>query len=194
MKKHICWLIFGVFLMCSCDSHKPLSVTPFSICRNYGAPVVGGEGLHSGIDFKMSQGTPIIAATEGEVSQIGDSYPEASYSGGIFVRVRNLNHFDHIYAHLSRVYVEKGQFIERGQLIGLSGFPSEGLSHFHFGICKVGGDSQKYSQTYDPDQFWLKGIPTCFNPGEDYAQDSRERITLPIACKAYAKKVIAAEK
>lgn len=190
----MCCLIFGVFLMCSCDSHKPSSVIPFDICRNYGAPVVGGEGLHSGIDFKIGQGTPIITATEGEVSLVGDFYPEASYSGGNFVRVRNLNHFDIMYAHLSRVYVQKGQLLKRGQLIGLSGFPNDGLSHFHFGICKVGGDSQKYSQTYDPDQFWLNGIPTCFDPSEDYAKNSRERITLPIACKAYAKKMIATEK
>ncbi len=187
-------MLLGVFLICSCDSHKPSSASPFNICRNYGAPVVGGEGLHSGIDFKISEGTPIIAATEGEVSLVGNSYPEASYNGGIFVRVQNLKHFDLIYAHLSKVYVEKGQILKRGQLIGLSGVPTDGFSHLHFGICKVGGNSQKYSQTYDPDQFWVNGSPTCFDPGEDYSKYSREGITLPIACKAYAKKLIASEK
>ena len=61
-----------------------------------------------------------------------------------------------------------------------------------FGICKVGGSSQNYSQTYDPEKFWLDGRPKCFDPDEDYSKYSPEGITIPIACRAYAKELIAA--
>ena len=118
--------------------------------------------VKSVIDFDISQGTPIIAATEGEVSFVGDSDPVGSYSGGILVRVQSSQHFDLIYAHLRKVYVAKGQLLKRGQLIGLSGTSNDGVSHLHFGICKVEGSSQKYSQTYYPEKFWLDGRPKCF--------------------------------
>ena len=87
MKKLICVLIIGIFLIWSCDNRKPSSDNPFYIYREYGAPVFYGEGCNPGIDFEVSQGTPIIAATGGEVSFVGDSDPEVSYSGGIFVRI-----------------------------------------------------------------------------------------------------------
>ena len=121
MKKLICCLILSIFLIWSCDPHKPSADIPFYIYKQYGAPVYYGEGCNPGIDFEVSQGTPIIAATDGEVSFVGDSDPDVSYSGGIFVRVQNAQHFDLIYRHLSKVYVEKGQLLTRGQLIGLSG-------------------------------------------------------------------------
>ena len=192
MKKLTCCLVFGIFLILSCDTQKPSSAIPFHVCKQYGAPVSYGEGYHPGIDFEIIQGTPIIAATEGEVSFVGDSDPEVSFSGGIFVRVQNAQYFDLIYGHLSKVYVEKGQLLKRGQLIGISGVSNDGLPHLHFGIYKVGGGSQKYSQTYDPQKFWLAGRPKCFDPDEDYSKYYPEGITIPIACEAYAKQLIGA--
>jgi murein DD-endopeptidase MepM/ murein hydrolase activator NlpD len=113
-----------------------------------------------------------------------------SFSGGIFVRVQNAQHFDLIYGHLSKVYVEKGQLLKRGQLIGLSGASNDGVPHLHFGISKVGGSYQQYSQTYDPDKFWLDGRPKCFDPSADYSKYFQKGITIPIACGAYAKQLI----
>ena len=192
MKKLICCLSLSIFLIWSCDTHNPSSDIPYYIYKKYGAPIYYGEGCNPGIDFEVSQGTPIIAATDGEVSFVGDSDPELSYSGGIFVRVQNAQHFDMIYRHLSKVYVKKGQSLKRGQLIGLSGASNDGVHHLHFGICKVGGSSQQYSQTYDPEKFWLAGRPKCFDPSADYSKYSQEGITIPIACRAYAKQLIAA--
>lgn len=192
MKKLICCLFLSIFLIGSCDTQNSSSAIPFYIYKQYGAPVYYGEGCHPGIDFEISQGTPIIAATDGEVSFVGDSDPEAVYRGGIFVRVQNATHFDLIYAHLNKVYVEKGQLLKRGQLIGLSGASNDGVSHLHFGICKVGGSSNKYSQTYDPEKFWLDGTPKCFDPSADYSKYSQIGITIPIACRAYANELMAA--
>jgi len=192
MKKHICCLIFGLFLLCSCDSQKVSSEIPFYVCKRYGAPVSYGEGCHPGIDFEIGPETPIIAATEGKVVAVGDLEPTVGKGSGIIVRVQNAQHFDLIYARLSKVYVKEDQILRRGQLIGLSGAISDGFIHLHFGICKIGGNSQQYSQTFDPNKFWLDGKPQCFDPNADYSNFFREAITLPIACRAYAKELIAA--
>ena len=87
MKKLLCCLIFGIFLIWSCDRQKPSADIPFYIYKLYGAPVYYGEGCNPGIDFDISQETPIIAGTEGEVSYVGDSDPEVSYN------CVNLSHF-----------------------------------------------------------------------------------------------------
>lgn len=191
MKMLICCLTLNILLIGACDTQKPSSAIPFHVCKEYGAPVSYGEGCHPGIDFEIIPGTPIIAATDGNVSFVGDSDQEGSFSGGMFVRVQNARHFDLIYAHLSKVFVQMGQPLKRGQLIGLSGTSRDGVPLLHFGIYKIGGSSQKYSQTYDPEKFWLDGRPQCFDPEADYSTFFREAITLPIASEAYAKKLMA---
>jgi len=194
MKGLIYCLIFAAVLLCSCDTQKGSADIPFHITKPYGDPVSYGEGSHPGIDFDISPGTPIISATEGKVLIVGDSKLALWHGSGIFVRVQNTPHFDLIYAYLSKVYVQKGQVLKRGQLIGLSGTSTDGFTHLHFGICKIGGDPQVYSQTYDPAKFWLEGKPQCFDPHADYSNCFREAITLPIACEAYAKELLAAAK
>ena len=77
MKKLICCLILSIFLIWSCDTHKPSADNPFYIYKQYGAPVYYGKGCQLGLDFDICQGTPIIAAADGEVSFVGDSEPEA---------------------------------------------------------------------------------------------------------------------
>jgi murein DD-endopeptidase MepM/ murein hydrolase activator NlpD len=42
------------------------------VSKDYGEPVVYGEGKHPGIDFQISVGTPIIAAADGRVVWVGD--------------------------------------------------------------------------------------------------------------------------
>ena len=54
----------------------------------YGAPVHYGEGKHPGIDYDVRSGTPIIAATDGEVLAVGMSGTN-SWEGGLVVRVLN---------------------------------------------------------------------------------------------------------
>jgi len=56
---------------------------------------------------------------------------------------------------------------------------------------KIGGSSQKYSQTYDPEKFWLDGRPKCFDPSADYSKYSQKGLTIPIACGEYEKQLIA---
>ena len=183
MKKHIYPLILSVFLITSCATRGPFNVT-----KIYGDPCPYGERKHPGIDFNIRIGTPIIAISDGKVFYIGEPDSKEFWGGGVFVMISHGEHFNAIYGHLSKILIEKGQLLKRGQMIGLSGASNDGYAHLHFGICKKGGGSSKnYSQTYNPDEFWLGGKPQCFDPNKDYSNYSQKEIILPIACGDYAK-------
>ena len=189
MKKYMFYIILAIFLS-SCATYGP-----FYVGKPYGAPAPYGEGIHPRIDFGISGGTPIIAVSDGKVTYIGDV---EGWNNGIQVVVLHGGHFMSLYAHLSKVFVKKDQWLKRGQLIGLSGasnnYGKTNHQHLHFGICKIGRGCRNYSDTHDPKMFWLGGQPQCFNPNMDYSVYSQKDITLPIACGEYAKELIARTK
>jgi murein DD-endopeptidase MepM/ murein hydrolase activator NlpD len=185
MKKPMCGLLLSILLAASCTTHGP-----FHVGTPYGAPVPYGEGRHPGIDFDLPIGTPIIAVSDGVVGYVGEPDPGQIHSGGFFVIIRHSDHFKSIYGHLSEVFIENGQTLKRGQLIGLSGKGNTGYLHLHFGIAKISGRGINYSQTFNPNGFWLGGKPQCFDPNMDYAIYSQKDITLPVACGEYAKRLI----
>lgn len=190
MKNLMCCLVLSILLAAGCTTHGP-----FYVGNPYGAPVSYGERRHPGIDFNLSRGTPIIATSDGEIIYVGDPCPGEPYCGGIFVAIQNGDHFNSIYGHLSKVFVEKGQSLKRGQLIGLSGASKDPrYFHLHFGIGKIGGRAINYSQTFNPKRFWLDDEPQCFDPNVDYSNYSQKDITLPVACGEYAKRLIAETK
>lgn len=93
-------------------------------------PILHVKRPHKGVDFRAPSGTPIHAADRGVVI----------FSGwfGSFGKVVILDHGGDIttlYAHASRLVVERGQTVERGALIAYSG--TTGLStgpHLHFEV------------------------------------------------------------
>lgn len=176
-------------LTSSCATHGP-----FYVGKPYGALVIYGEGRHPGIDFDISNGTPIIAISDGEVVYIGEPDAKERYGGGIFVGISHGEYFSSLYGHLTRVFVEKGQSLKRGRFIGLSGASNNGYHHLHFGLCKIVGGCKNYSETYDPKKFWLGGEPRCFDPNANYSSNSQKEITLPVACGEYAKELVAQTK
>lgn len=189
MKKLLSCLILNVLLVSSCATHGP-----FYVGNPYGAPVSYGEGRHPGIDFDISNGTPIIAASDGDVVYLGEPCPSDPSCGGIFVALGHSDRIASLYGHVTKVFVKNGQSIKRGHLIGLSGASNSGYQHLHFGIYKRGENPKMYSKTYDPDDFWLDGKPRCFDPSMDYSKYSHEKITVPVACGDYAKVLISKTK
>jgi len=97
-------------------------------------PILGYRRMHSGVDFRASYGTPIVAVTDGRVQGAGRM-------GGCGNAVR-LNHGGGLqtrYCHMSRVAVSRGQSVRRGQVIGYVG--STGLStgaHLHYEMYRGG--------------------------------------------------------
>ena len=92
-------------------------------------PIAGTRRMHNGTDFGAPLGTPVLAAYSGEVSH-------ADWSGGygLMVTLRHLEGTQESrYAHLSDIYVEPGEWVEQGTVIGRLG--STGYStgpHLHF--------------------------------------------------------------
>lgn len=72
---------------------------------------------HPGIDIRAKQGTPVVAANSGYVAKVQDG-EESGYSYVLLVHGSGLST---VYGHLSRIDVEEGKRIIRGQQIGLSG-------------------------------------------------------------------------
>jgi hypothetical protein len=189
MKKLFFCLILNILLTSSCATHGP-----FIVGNPHGGIVQYGEGRHPGIDFSISNGTPIITPSDGVVFYIGEPDSKERWGGGIFVGISHGEHFNTLYGHLTKVFVQKGQSLKRGQLIGFSGSSNYGYAHLHLGVCKITEnlrDCQSYSKTYDPDNFWLGGKAQCFDPKMDYSRYSQKDITLPVACGEYAKELMA---
>jgi murein DD-endopeptidase MepM/ murein hydrolase activator NlpD len=92
------------------------------------------KGYHSGTDFRAKVGTPIIASNEGVVALVKDRF----YSGGTVI----IDHGQGIYTcyyHMSAFSVKKNQYIEKGEVIGLSGKSGRVTGpHLHFSV-RVGG-------------------------------------------------------
>ncbi|YAI81738.1 MAG: peptidoglycan DD-metalloendopeptidase family protein [cyanobacterium endosymbiont of Rhopalodia sterrenbergii] len=92
-------------------------------------PISGTGRQHSGTDIGAPIGTPVLAAYDGEVSQ-------SDWLGGygLTVILRHLEGTQESrYAHLSKVYVQPGEWVEQGTVIGRVG--STGYStgpHLHF--------------------------------------------------------------
>ncbi len=89
---------------------------------------------HSGIDWGISSGSPIMASAPGIVAwaRTGRSY-------GNYVIIIHQGGFSTLYAHMSSLAVEADDFVSRGQVIGYSG--NTGLStgpHLHFEIRQNG--------------------------------------------------------
>ncbi len=91
--------------------------------------------MHKGIDIAGPIGTPILAADSGVVT-----YAEWNDGGyGYLVEITHPDGSETIYAHNSRILVQKGQKVERGEQISEMG--STGFStgpHLHFEIHPAG--------------------------------------------------------
>lgn len=112
------------------------------ITSRFGATESIRTHSHKGIDIGAPNGTPIKAAAGGKVSYSG-------WMGGYgnLVIIDHGNGIQTYYAHCSKLYVEKGEEVEAGHLIGAVG--STGFStgnHLHFEIRKNG--SQINPQRY----------------------------------------------
>ena len=93
---------------------------------------------HRAIDIANAVGIPVAAADGGYVSYAG--WSNAGY--GFMVQIDHGNGFSTLYAHLSQWYVDPGQAVARGQVIGAMGSTGNSTGpHTHFEI-RYGGVPQ----------------------------------------------------
>lgn len=109
-----------------------------SLSSDYGLRIhpVGGEGrFHAGVDIRSTDGAPIFAVADGTVASSGTS---GSY--GLRVVVDHGAGLSSLYAHASRVLVDEGDRVRRGQAIALVGATGNATGpHLHFELRWGGG-------------------------------------------------------
>ena len=113
----------------------PLPV-PASITSAFGwrtHPISGASSFHAGTDLAAPLGTPVLATFPGQVETAG-------YMGGYGLAVLLQHQQGQIatrYAHLSKVYVQPGQWVSQGTIIGLVGSTGNSTGpHLHYETLK----------------------------------------------------------
>jgi len=127
--------------------------SPFGTRRSYnGAPP---RGFHAGVDFKAPEGTPLYAPAPGQVVlarklTIRGNAVIIDHGAGVMSG----------FWHLSKIAVEEGQEVQRGELIGWVG--STGLStgpHLHWEV-RVNGVAVNPLPWLDRDLRYERATPT----------------------------------
>lgn len=111
--------------------------TPFSTANSQ---IYNGNG-HNAIDIAAPIGTPVQAALSGTVLATGNTdLIKGCYSFGKWVMVVHGNGLNTLYSHLSSIDVAKGQSVQTGQVLGLSGMTGYATGpHIHFGVYATEG-------------------------------------------------------
>ena len=110
---------------------------------------------HMGLDIAADSGTNIYAADDGYIVTAG--WNAGGY--GNVVMIDHLNGYQTVYGHMSYVVATEGQYVTRGQLIGLVGSTGDSTGpHCHFEVRYLGvhDDPANYLNTsgviYTPEQ------------------------------------------
>lgn len=99
-------------------------------------PVLGGRRSHKGIDLAAPSGTPIYATADGLVSK---AEPFSSY--GNFVSIEHGAELQTRYAHMSRIAVQAGARVKKGDLIGYVGSTGRSTGpHLHYEV-RIAGEA-----------------------------------------------------
>lgn len=93
-------------------------------------PKGAGTRMHEGTDMAGSSGTPIYSTADGTVTNAG-----AKSGYGLMVQIRHDFGIETLYGHMSKVRVEVGQRVSRGDRIGDMGNTGRSTgTHLHYEI------------------------------------------------------------
>jgi murein DD-endopeptidase MepM/ murein hydrolase activator NlpD len=124
-------------------------------------PITGSRRFHSGVDIGAPMGAPVVAAGSGTIVSAGWL---GGYGKAIVIQHNGVQQT--LYGHLSEVFVQPGQRIEQGTVIGRVGSTGNSTGpHLHFEARVSTADG------------WV-----AVDPGEDikYALDNLRR-SMPFA-------------
>jgi murein DD-endopeptidase MepM/ murein hydrolase activator NlpD len=117
---------------------------------------------HSGYDWGMGEGTPILAAADGIVKELTPGNDPGTYGNSIILEHSNGYHT--LYAHLRETNpfnVQEDQPVEAGDVIGWSGDSGSPDSyHLHFGVYRGLFSRANYNESNVTDPFgWQGSLP-----------------------------------
>ena len=126
---------------------------------------------HDGYDYALTY-EPVAAAAPGVVILANWLDPNChTCLSGQTIEINHGNGLLTLYGHLSKINVTKGQYVSRGQVIGISGMSGTATGpHLHFGVYNIHrsqtpvdpyGWSGSYPDPYSWDEgnLWLTGSP-----------------------------------
>lgn len=131
----------------------------------YASTFAGELEPHHGVEFVNSSGTPVVAAASGEVVFAGVDNetllgPYPLFYGNVVVLHHPDLHWDGndlftLYAHLSTIEVDTGDFVQREQTLGQVGLSGAAIgSHLHFEV-RLGEND--YQRTFNP-VLWFEPV------------------------------------
>ena len=106
----------------------------FPVTQRFDEKITDPAG-HTGIDYALYLGTPVLAAMDGKVSCVASL--NSGY--GTHVIIDHGGGLQTLYAHLSRSSVSFGETVREGQIIGRSGNTGRSTGpHLHFEVRRLG--------------------------------------------------------
>jgi len=97
-------------------------------------PVLKIRKMHNGMDLSAKKGTSIYASEAGTILLTGS---DSKY--GKMIKINHRANFQTNYYHLGEILVDKGDFVEAGDLIAKVGSTGESTApHLHFEVLKDG--------------------------------------------------------
>lgn len=149
----------------------PPGTDSVEVSYRFGSTADGTRDPHHGVEFLNPFGTPVLAAADGDVVVAGDDRkvfygPYSYFYGNLVILEHHLPGFDQpvftLYGHLSKILVQLGQHVQRGQQVGQVGMSGVATgSHLHFEV-RLGENT--YTSSRNP-ELWLQphqdqnGIP-----------------------------------
>ncbi|MEO2068317.1 MAG: peptidoglycan DD-metalloendopeptidase family protein [Desulfurobacteriaceae bacterium] len=99
----------------------------FGLRRN---PITKRIEFHLGVDLAGTWGTPVRATADGVVVKTGWCGPM-----GKCLIIKHSKDFSTYYGHLAKFFVKKGDFVEKGQIIGMMGNSGRSTGpHLHYTV------------------------------------------------------------
>lgn len=138
------------YILHTIPSSSPLK--DIFVTSNYGNrmhPILNVFKFHHGIDLRAEMGTNTYATADGIVLKV-NSHDYGGYGKKIEI-IHNYG-FQTIYAHLESIFVEEGDYIKKGQIIGATGNTGRSNGpHLHYEVRYL-------EKTIDPLKFlyWNK--------------------------------------
>ncbi len=168
---------------------SPLPGTPL-ITQGFGqnpsdyAPF--GFAGHEGIDFGVPEGTPVYAPHDGFAKVTDDG----AKNYGLSVVIEDVRRRSTL-AHLSKSFVQSGQWISQGDKVGLSGQSgNSGGPHLHwtFKLMKDGKVQNKdngYSGAMDPTEVTRLWEDKDLHHDASYTEESRPYLSMTFPPNQY---------
>jgi murein DD-endopeptidase MepM/ murein hydrolase activator NlpD len=109
----------------------------FRLTSAYGPrinPVTGRYGVHQGVDLAAPEGSPVYAAREGTVQDLGE---DPIY--GKYIIIGHGDSWMSLYGHLSKIETALREEVRSGTLIGRVGSSGQSTGpHLHFELRQNG--------------------------------------------------------